>query len=76
MKTFGFITLVDRADVSYPVEIESAGYTSITVRYLGASVDVVRHLSDNCETFISGNGFWCIIPLKNVASYEITKIEE
>ena len=76
MKTFGFITLVDRADVSYPVQIESAGCTSITVRYLGTSVDVIRHLNDNCTSFVVGRGFWCIIPMQNVVSYEITKIEE
>lgn len=76
MKTFGFITLVDRTDVSYPVQIEQCNVFSITVRYLGTSVDVIRHLSDNCESFITGNGFWCIISLKNVVSYEITKVEE
>lgn len=76
MKAFGFITLVDRADVSYPVQIEAASDYSITVRYFGTSVDVIRHLSDNCTSFIVGNGFWCIIPMKNVVSYEITKVEE
>lgn len=77
MKTFGMITLVDRTDVSYPVQIESLTSSSITVSYQGMSVDIIRHLSDNCSHFVTRRAdFWCIIPLKNVVSYEITNVEE
>lgn len=77
MKTFGFITLKDREDVSYFVEIEKRDcFGSCTIVYNGNSVDTIRHLADMSSSFLSLNkGFWCIIPKENIVSLNITKIE-